>query len=789
MFNSAFKFFGSQGNMGWFSASTSALTFSFVQVPYSNSDILTPARGAEMWNDSPFDDVSQPKIPPGNTSFRDAYYRFSWPDIEVSTLGSYDWSKFDTQIQYAINNNAKFSFGIMTCYNGSFAGAGGINGMCYPTGLHTQMQGEANPDWQYSDGTWVPNWNSINYLAAYANLVKAINNHITATTYNGVKYKDVIGYIDIRGYGNFGEWHTYPWYNLVDTPKNTVATSATLKSIIDIHLTGFSNFPLVSMIGGFDNRYSSYSYPGTGSIQLITTDVTYKLLTATNNWGRIGWRRDNWGDPGYDVQLVNNTYSYSGLSFSNAIMSAYTVARVVGEPSSDAGTTLSFYDLEREIRLYHASSFGNGNYNGYNGTMATNVQNSSKASGYRLILTGGSILNTISHNIPFNISLNWRNLGVAPVYEDWNVTYELQVPANKKVMWSGTSAWSPKFFLSATTYTSITDTFIVGSGVTAGTYNLVLKMRDPNGYRSNMPLYISGITSDNGYILTSGLTVNTSSLSNQVNLIVLVGESNAAGRGNNTTFTDDDSTYHIGPTTQELASRRLKILNESNSPWIFENLYIGQGSPNNQTPGGTSCNSNPWNGCEHGIELGLANELDAGRLSFPSYVVKAGYGGLRIQQMLPASSPNGTDGGAHWNSITGYVSSAITLIISSGYTPKISVFMSEGLNDRFGSPVNLSASTVKPYFQEFISDFRAKYGSTIPFYLTKFRPAIMGSVAEGNAQYYDYNSMFDSIAATDQYTKTLEVSGTTWWFSQGDHWDYSGLKLLASRMVNKMLGN
>ena len=165
-----------------------------------------------------------------------------------------------------------------------------------PTYLHNLMQGEGSNsrDWQNSGGLWVPNWNSPNWLGRWAALMTAIANHINSTTYNGKSYKDAIYYIDVRGFGDYGEWHTYPWTGT--EPSGRTATVASLESIVNAVKSAFPNYPLQIAMGAFDTKDASMMPP----------EFCYYALTTSNAWGQIGWRRDNLGDAGYASYLSGN---------------------------------------------------------------------------------------------------------------------------------------------------------------------------------------------------------------------------------------------------------------------------------------------------------------------------------------------------------------------------------------------------------------------------------------------------------------------------------------------------
>ena len=475
-------------------AQTTAL--SFTQIPYSDPDLNRPGGGAEQWNDQ-----NMSNIPIEGTSTRrlDKYFRFSWSMFE-SGQGVYTWTKFDQEINDAISKGQKFSFGIMTHYPDAVSPHrlnydGGYS--VYPQYLHNLMQAETVKDWKASNGSWVPNWNSEAYLSRLLALNQAINDHINTTSYNGVAYKDVINYIDIRGYGAFGEWHSYTIVDQMSQyPAGTRATTTSLNRIIDAHVNAFPNFPLVIMVSAFDgNRLGNTMNP---------PEVAYYALTRRNNYGPVGWRRDNWGatDSYLRSYTDQNTITVNGMRLDTAIMNRWKYAPVVGEPCCNA----DYADLENQVKRYHAVSFGNGNFSP-NATINPNMRAASKAAGYRIVLEGGSIAASVSTGTAFPVTLQWKNVGLTQSYEDWDVLYELKNSAGTAV-WSSVSAFKIKMFLPEATARAHTDNLTLPGSVAAGTYTLTVKVRDTDGFRSPMPLAITGRNSDGSYTLRS-ITVGT----------------------------------------------------------------------------------------------------------------------------------------------------------------------------------------------------------------------------------------------------------------------------------------
>jgi hypothetical protein len=462
-------------------------------------NFTTPGRGAEQWHGANVVDLS-----PFMTL--DKYYRFMWYEFETAK-DQYNFTALENHIKEVIDRGGKLGFGIMTVFSDGDSNRrinyGDGSYSVYPAYLHALMQGESIKDWKTGEGSWIPNWNSEFYLTRLLALHQRMNTFLENTSYKGVKYKDAISYIDIRGYGQWGEWNTV---NIVDQqsqyPTGTRPTIATYKRIVDAHTQGFPNIPLVAMIAALDAGSSHF-----GNMD-NPPEIAYYVLTQRNNWGEIGWRRDQWGatDSYIGAMLENNTSSFNGVQLKTLIMNKWKNAMIVGEPSGSPYNNMS--DLLRQIKLYHATSFGNGNYGiNSNSTLAANVRASALAAGYRITISSGDLSYDSSLG-KLTVTLNWLNKGIAPTYENWNVVFEV-----KSQGWSGTSSFKPKLFLPGT-ITPVVDTFTLPS-FAPGTYQLSLKIVDPTGYRKPLAIAIAGQQADGSYNLGNFTVVNTTPIPNQ----------------------------------------------------------------------------------------------------------------------------------------------------------------------------------------------------------------------------------------------------------------------------------
>jgi hypothetical protein len=446
--------------------------------------IERPFSGVEDWQGQDYSGI------PSSTNRavrKDYYIRLSWSQLEGAQQGAYTFSKIDTEFRKAISKRQRISFGIMTVcpggcdtFNGptTYDGASSI----YPQYLHNLMQSESVKDWKL-DGAWVPNWNSNSYLSRMEALLTALASYINTASYNGVRYKDVLNYIDIRFMGSWGEWHHAQIVDPVSNyPAGMKPTVATYKRIIDAHIQAFQNYPLVMLMAALDAMFFNNTQ--------VPNEVTYYALNARNAWGPLGIRRDQWGSDQWSnsdnyvhAYMENNNRSYNGVVFKNLIMERWKTSPILGEPEGP-GSTLP--NLVAEAKLYHAVSIGNGNFASPSGD--ANMRTLANTAGYKLRV--GDVTFPATTNGSLVITTSWANDGITPNYENWDVVFELINNSGSRV-WSGISSFKPKRFLPGST--TVTDTFDI-SQIPTDNYTLRFSVVDPTGYREPLPLFNSGGT-------------------------------------------------------------------------------------------------------------------------------------------------------------------------------------------------------------------------------------------------------------------------------------------------------
>lgn len=227
-------------------------------------------------------------------------------------------------------------------------------------------------------------------------------------------------------------------------------------------------------------------------------------------------------------------------------------------------------------------------------------------------------------------------------------------------------------------------------------------------------------------------------------LFIFSGESNSGGIANNT----DASVL-------ELSSRQqIQILN--NNSLVFENLDIGT----NNLIGHTGLEA--YVATAHGWELGLCNEVAANKFNVSQVnLVKTGQGGSTIAEWGTSST--------YWNTFKTRVDAA--LAINPSFTPIL--WYTQGINDAI---LGTSVSTWKAATIAHLLKIRARYGNDLPIIFPQFMPL-----------YATYNTALNEIVASLGNIWTVQTSDLP--LKDTNHWNYIGMKTMATRMVDKLLEN
>lgn len=227
-------------------------------------------------------------------------------------------------------------------------------------------------------------------------------------------------------------------------------------------------------------------------------------------------------------------------------------------------------------------------------------------------------------------------------------------------------------------------------------------------------------------------------------VFVITGESNSGGIGKNA----DASAKELEPRAC------VQIMNLAAGNFRFENLRIGHNNLRDHH------RLEKFYDSHHGLELGLANQIEAG--VFPGhervYLIKTGQGGSRIAQWAE-SSPSG-----FWKKFRERTEAAKQQLSDQ---PQWVVWFSLGINDAIDrAPIKLWKSRVCSH----LARIRQQLPGAV-IVMTQFQS--MG--------YPEINQALAEIAQEEDDIITVDSTGAS--LRDKNHWNYSGLKTVAERMT------
>lgn len=425
------------------------VTFRPAGVPLSDPEITNPSRGQYEW-------INQAPLPRWWPN-QDSYDRFGWYELEPAQ-GVYDFSRIDRKLEAAAAKGWRHGVGIMTamscCNWGQAEWNGGVQVPDY-------VKNNSNGSWVHVDGhsSFFPDWNNEFYLARWEALMAAL----------GARYRNDprFSYLDIRGYGNYGEWWVHNGFPTISGPNAL--------RLVDASVNAFSQ-------GGELRKHL-----------VMLTPRDDALRYALSRSPKVGVRADCLGsDLGPAVGYIADP--------AHPARSRWQTAPFVTEWCGNPGNQSQFDAAERDVSAYNIASISSGNIDGVGDPPNGAYERATKRSGYRIELDEVSLPATLNAGGAFSVATKWSNVGVTPAYDDWNVTLQLRNPATGAVVVRATSSLNLRSLLpTGSTPRSHADSFVVPSGVAAGTYDVVVQVLDAAGYAKPLNLAIHGKAADGSY--------------------------------------------------------------------------------------------------------------------------------------------------------------------------------------------------------------------------------------------------------------------------------------------------
>ena len=418
-----------------------------------------PFRGQYRWQQREADPVNWPII--------DSYVRYAWRELEGDRQDSFDFSAIARELSNARRRRGRFGFRIMlldTTEIGSQLPAYLTKDDC---GWWCRVKPEAQ-------ASFIPDWNSEGVLCRWEALMKALGN----------QFRDDpnLGIVDIGGYGNWGEWHDFPYRSKYPGPRGQMpGTERSIRRLIDAVNV---NFPENYLVIGADHPYG----------------LRYALGLSS----RIGTRVDCLGG---DEEMLGGR---PGLEAAPEALVRWKTAPVVTEwcnnikPGSNLFRTFGL----SQVREFHVATLSSGNYHKpwseFSPPEKQAFMEANLVSGYRIAPREVTLPSSISRGTTFRVASHWENTNVTPAYGVWHVTFELRVRGREGPNWSGKSILD----LRRVTPTEgvpvkVVDSFNLPGSVAPGSYEFRVRVVDPTGATEPMRLAIEGRERDGGYTLGS----------------------------------------------------------------------------------------------------------------------------------------------------------------------------------------------------------------------------------------------------------------------------------------------
>lgn len=367
---------------------------------------MNPLTGQYLW--FPQD---HPEAVPAGAKTRDSYSRFAWKDLEPRE-GQYTFWMIDEQLAAAEQRGGRFAFRVMA-----------VCTTCAPDAMPADVSAlpttwTASIDATSTGSVRLPDWNDPAFLERWRRFVAALGER-----YDG---DPRLAYVDVGGYGNWGEGHNWPFEHVYPGPAGQ--QPARPESLLAMTRAVSTAFP---------RTFAVLNPPHvTGADGHADDAGAWQVLRgALANNPRLGLRNDCLG--GSDVQASatrilrtsQRMAQQENVSTADQPLERWRSAPFITEwcdnihPEGGGG---SFSQGEAQVRSWHVTQVSNGNFQHTVETYPPHEQEAFLAAqrhaGFSLGVTRARVTRSGG---AIRLEVDWRNDGSAPPYDDWRVTYHL----------------------------------------------------------------------------------------------------------------------------------------------------------------------------------------------------------------------------------------------------------------------------------------------------------------------------------------------------------------------------
>jgi hypothetical protein len=448
---------------GGLDAGLLSFTFHPTAIPASAAELSDPLRGQYLWLGTPAYPSTWPDV--------DAYSRWNWAQLETSK-GDYQWKIIDDQIAAATARHGRFGMRVMAlcqgCADHMYEGA--------YTSIPDDLADVVNPLIGSAPGDTdvylIPDWNSDAYFTRLEALLTAI-----AARYHDDPH---FAWVDVFSYGNWGEWHLYPFTQPggpYDTSTQQPITDSNAQKLVALNATAFANKLLVinsEQPAALSAAVASKSPPiGLRVDCLGSDDLAGGAAAIMGAPGAI----DRWKTAPFITEWCQVNLGSSGMDL--------------------------FVQGEAQVRQYHVSMLSSGNFqtDPTSGAEATAFRQANVEAGYRL-RTSEVIVRAAKGDAHVDVSTTWVNDNVAPTYLAWSVvvgfrgasTVEVPLTVDLRKVLPGSPLVDD-------------EPLVLPSGLAAGTYEVYLRVDDAQKVSSSMQLAMNGRATTTGQYTLGSITL------------------------------------------------------------------------------------------------------------------------------------------------------------------------------------------------------------------------------------------------------------------------------------------
>ena len=361
----------------------------------------------------------------------DVYYRdqVAWGRIEP-VAGEYRFEYFEKGLAAAAQRGGRFGFRVLAyCPNCWFDDA-------TPSFVPTQP------------GTDVPEWNSEAFLSGWERLMAEL----------GRRYDNDprMGWVDVGGYGKWGEWHVTPGQPQISDANAARVVRAVVRAFPTTHV-------------------------------VINAMTPALVLDALREHPRLGLR----------VDCLGEFNMFSTLATSPEMQQRWQTAPVLSEWCGTATTSTVLG--AKQVRDYHISQVSSDNlrvrYVDMTPAERTGMEDASRAAGFRYEVRRVTVPKSVARGQRLRMVSRWANTGSAPTYDDWDVVLLVLDRHGATVATRRLRVDLGELLPGARTYRSSVSL----PRLVRGRYRLAIAVRDPAHYLAPMNLAVHGRRADGSY--------------------------------------------------------------------------------------------------------------------------------------------------------------------------------------------------------------------------------------------------------------------------------------------------